>query len=1130
VTQIATVTSHPSIRLSFGNSGVSSEIRSIWPDAIINDPLTVLIQRLNEDKECTYAAPEGSRPDDFLISTPRVRLRCSPDNRDDECLRIWRVELNTVSRWRADAKRGSKASIQWSHSTLGGNCGRDELLRHVQERRAGTADPATFWDYWHEYLAKEFEKIEEVKNHPGWSYAERRWGLTNGAQQRGTVDFRVDDDQEQLLATCDSRVLLEVDGEDQSRPKVVPFELHSPAAPRWVTAATLGRVLQLDEIPKSGRLKPDWISLQTEFRRRRDALQQLIRGETALPGLNRILPDGDPHDHNIARPFAPILDIAYNRQQASAIEKALCTGTVTCVLGPPGTGKTSVIAEIASQVAGSGGRVLISSQSNLAVDNALERVVDSDDVFRVRVGRPESVKLNPELLIDRASERYRQQLLRKTKAAAEAEEQAIRAFPTLPDRKNLADLLLLAREYADKRARIESLSRSAAIAERIEQEVLRQQQDAQKQLEVELETAFLQLNELRDFLEIGKQMVRQKWQPEEVSARTADIRLALRHREEVQKLEALLGASVELSSKRSALTDELTRIRERIRESQQLEAQLVRTKESNRAIEDKRRTSGFWKRLGSYLTDMIEPTEWMEIKIRQLDRRQAERRKPDVKLELQTLEAGIQETSAAIRELLATLDSDYGSATADSILKRFKADIMIGNFIEKAEAFKYMPAYRYWKELRHAADRVDAVTQEVEHATKTHAERKKAADYAAAQYPKELATSCYAVLIQLAAKLDISAPLSLPRASSDAVQDFCNRIQSASEAAYTRKERWERLSQALHLYQARLQVQNINLQSAVVHEANVVAATCSGIAGAKDFNSTFDYVIIDEAGRATPLDLLMPMVKGTTVVLVGDHKQLPPMLDRDISDELAASDCADVPLFERLFRNSSPTRTEALSSQYRMVQEICDVVSDISYWPEQRLETSGLALSRRHPFPSWKPIHWVKCTGRLNRAASNGRHSLRNQAEVLAAVAVAEKMGHHLEQIKPDRPYEIGIISMYRDQVVALEDALPRAITHNPFLRVQLGTVDAFQGREKDAIILTFVATDPDRKYFFFDRRRLNVALSRAKELLIIVGGLDVLGRKQKVFGHENPVARLRELIAQSAIAGRASTEVFHAN
>jgi superfamily I DNA and/or RNA helicase len=149
---------------------------------------------------------------------------------------------------------------------------------------------------------------------------------------------------------------------------------------------------------------------------------------------------------------------------------------------------------------------------------------------------------------------------------------------------------------------------------------------------------------------------------------------------------------------------------------------------------------------------------------------------------------------------------------------------------------------------------------------------------------------------------------------------------------------------------------------------------------------------------------------------------------------------------------------------------------------------------------------------------------------VLAAVAIAEKMARYLEDIRPERRYEVGIISMYRDQVIALEDALPKSVIEHSFMRIQLGTVDAFQGREKDAIILSFVATDPQRNYFFFDRRRLNVALSRARELLVIIGGLDVLGSKPKVFGNENPVARLRELIEQSALDGSASTEVFYAN
>jgi KaiC/GvpD/RAD55 family RecA-like ATPase len=117
--------------------------------------------------------------------------------------------------------------------------------------------------------------------------------------------------------------------------------------------------------------------------------------------------------------FVPLLDKLYdhNDKQISAISKALSENTITTILGPPGTGKTAVIAEIASQIASRGQRVLISSQSNLAVDNALERVLESDRIFRIRVGRPEAVKFNGDLLSERASDRYREKLLDKSSRA-----------------------------------------------------------------------------------------------------------------------------------------------------------------------------------------------------------------------------------------------------------------------------------------------------------------------------------------------------------------------------------------------------------------------------------------------------------------------------------------------------------------------------------------------------------------------------------------------------------------------------------------------------------------------------------------------------------------------------------------
>ncbi len=106
-------------------------------------------------------------------------------------------------------------------------------------------------------------------------------------------------------------------------------------------------------------------------------------------------------------------------EQIDAVSKALAPDSVTSILGPPGTGKTSVIAEIAAQLASRGKRVLISAQSNLAVDNALEKVTEVESIFAVRIGRPESVKLNPELLLDRSSARYRDRLLVSSARAEE---------------------------------------------------------------------------------------------------------------------------------------------------------------------------------------------------------------------------------------------------------------------------------------------------------------------------------------------------------------------------------------------------------------------------------------------------------------------------------------------------------------------------------------------------------------------------------------------------------------------------------------------------------------------------------------------------------------------------------------
>jgi superfamily I DNA and/or RNA helicase len=290
------------------------------------------------------------------------------------------------------------------------------------------------------------------------------------------------------------------------------------------------------------------------------------------------------------------------------------------------------------------------------------------------------------------------------------------------------------------------------------------------------------------------------------------------------------------------------------------------------------------------------------------------------------------------------------------------------------------------------------------------------------------------------------------------------------------------------------------------------------------------------------------MVKGRSIVLVGDHRQLPPLLNQEIEAELlndahlnGNGDDYRLTLFERLFNGLPPTRKEALRKQYRMVPPICEVVRRLSYQEKElAIETAGDALVRCHPFRGVGPIHWITCEGGRNVAEPVG-YGIRNHAEVDAVLAFlssrllptieSDEFPRYLKGKKNGDPYEIGIIAMYRQQALALEAALSRCKLPESRLTIEVGTVDAFQGREKDAVIVSFVETNPNKLRFFYDRKRLNVALSRARELLVLVGGLDVLGHRTTVpggrTGSRNPLNELKFLLDGGVGASRATREVY---
>lgn len=317
-----------------------------------------------------------------------------------------------------------------------------------------------------------------------------------------------------------------------------------------------------------------------------------------------------------------------------------------------------------------------------------------------------------------------------------------------------------------------------------------------------------------------------------------------------------------------------------------------------------------------------------------------------------------------------------------------------------------------------------------------------------------------------------------------------------------------------HEWSASLGSVQRNFEEFLAKTRTVVAATCVGVGQTKIRidNASFDWVIIDEAARCSASELAVPVRLGQRVLMVGDHLQLKPMLDQAVmdilEDEMSEVDPKALTKsdFERAF--VSPFGREngrTFKEQYRMDPAICRLVSTVFYNPHDVvLDTSD----RRSPNPAFHalpspldtPAIWVDTSEAADQAevaAEWNKHSFHNPAEVRAALRILEQIAESpalvtsLDAERDETP--IGIICMYSAQKVAIEEALSDCPLDPAFKRlVRVDTVDSYQGKENTIIIMSLVRSDPRRRGHVVSPNRCNVALSRARERLFIVGACKV--------------------------------------
>lgn len=283
-----------------------------------------------------------------------------------------------------------------------------------------------------------------------------------------------------------------------------------------------------------------------------------------------------------------------------------------------------------------------------------------------------------------------------------------------------------------------------------------------------------------------------------------------------------------------------------------------------------------------------------------------------------------------------------------------------------------------------------------------------------------------------------------------------------------------------------------NIIHDIVDKSDVILSTNSSAALEAIEKMKFNIAIVDEASQATIPSVLIPIAKAQKFVLAGDHKQLPPTIISSKALELEDT------LFEELI-NKYPDKSALLNTQYRMNQLLMEfpnsefynskldsaetvkdiVITDII--EENKLSETEKVKIEDQLLSDKQPLIFVD-TSKIDK---NGEKKLKDSKSIinLAEAETTLEIVDFYQKLGIDDK-DIGIISPYADQVSLLKNKTD----------IEVKTVDGFQGREKEIIIISTVRSNDKGKIgFLSDLRRLNVALTRAKRKLIIIGNKETL-------------------------------------
>lgn len=924
-----------------------------------------------------------------------------------------------------------------------------------------------------------------------------------------------------------------------------------------------------DQIPEQGFLVSEIFKSLIPLDRQRKALSKFVKGEV----VNQWLVDFFFDAGKARTPDTPILGLAtedleflkecfpkvtLNKEQELAVAKGVDAPDLFMLQGPPGTGKTLVEACITTLLVGRRGeRVLMSSQSNVAIDELLSRIPKRPEFRLVRIGRKEaesdfSQEQGLFTWLSWVHDACNMILTKEQKLAADLEE-LDRIWPRFADMAGEHKKVVKSRSAREKQLRtIEE--KSAKLTDSLTE--LKRWYSDYSSAAAAVEQATKQLNNRSIVTDLAE------WVRLIEAPQRGDIFGQLRVWQEENRLPEVIqplladppdnkdsSASADSSGKSGLVKWFLQCFTPRQRQQpshqktepnwaveclnantllnrlRDLQGNLPKLLESSQEAERlctiaaaSEVGEAAWTELTNDLTNALKSSGKAVAGVLEIDSI-ATALKPK-----KSFTTKLTETRTFLQEVLANIPAITDSLEkALTAVAEASASYLNSRLAETGKQIKKVQSSINSLKNQHSktAESLTNINREVKQLESAWAESFEALPYA------------------LRSRISPEVPPIGSKGSKILNKGQASYLKDTEETVNHHKLWGATLERWIRRLERPTEADKKILSPMYLKKVNIAGVTCSWcgskqILGRDEF-SRFDTAIIDEVSKALPTELLLVAILAARVILGGDYRQLPPTfkegrnLERSYG-ELAETDplfeqairfknMVNSSLFEHLYRNSPETIRQALFIQLRFHPQIMEV--DNQFYdgqlqcgikePDKECD-HGLAIKTRMGEFLTRKNHvlWID-TSRDSRGRRVYERqvgdSIANDTEAQCVVRLVKLLNQAAGQAgKEPGSVGLGVITFYGAQVRCIKDKLDKLSPDiKKYLTVRVDSVDNFQGMQREIVILSMVRSKPGRIGDFAKRyQRINVGMSRAQQLLLILGAVDTFAKVEVPFPNAN--------------------------